>query len=266
MYPYPKSYSPLLTLSDHTPLVYNTHQIAGNIFTWNILVQGRFNQRNQYFNNGFGIIESSDEYHIRLKYVAKEIADFAEQHNIGILTLQEMPKSSEDIYYFMDLLEENLNATKHQYRIHKDFLNLPQGNFLVFDKERFSAQNITSDFQDNIELIEQNNNYQYFEIQNLEKQTKFALINAHFYWHEPMSREFFNSVTDIRSIIESAENYSDISSVIMCGDFNLDLDSTDLSRDYAVYTVRDTTLAHKYDRNIQVLETVDGFVAYTIPK
>lgn len=255
MYKFSNKYNPFTTLSDHSPIIYSVGGIK--ILSWNILVKCIFNRKKKYYNNGFGILETQDEYLLRLKEIAKYINNLVNENEIDIVALQEMPKTSEDINYFLDLLEDNI-ANK-AFRIEKSFFNRDQGNFCFFNRNKFEVYNFTNDFTEELgKLLIQPNLFQYFSIK--QKNQSFALINLHLYWFTPKSEEYNKSIADIKTIINAAKKFDKTNMIILCGDFNLDLSETDLASEFEIYVEKNTTLAHKFDLDKQVFETVDGFI------
>jgi hypothetical protein len=83
-------------ISDHDPIIFN------EFFVWNIMMQGRYNEEKQRYNNGFGIKnESQADYQQRLKMVVKVIAEACNlNRDINIIALQEAPIKPEDIGVF----------------------------------------------------------------------------------------------------------------------------------------------------------------------
>lgn len=74
-------------VSDHNPMIH------GDVLFWNVMMQAK--QRGVRFNNGFGIVESDEEYLNRLAKVAEVINEILQSHpEIMAISLCEGPISS----------------------------------------------------------------------------------------------------------------------------------------------------------------------------
>lgn len=224
--------------SDHLPQVLNIFPEL-SVMTWNILKRCTYHEKpRNFFNNGFGIVESEYDYHVRLKKLANEIYSII-SHNTAIkcIALQEIPVSLD-----LELFKTHLKFLLPNFDI---MTNHTQG--FLFDRDEITIENNTSDLIDKIGKTPH-------KIQSVTAKTSdgdINFINVHLCWFKS-----YNSRLDsIKKILQIIQNRT-----IILGDFNfniLDVKIPWVTKNSEI----NTTLCHVGD-GVQTLQTCDGFLIY----
>lgn len=225
-------------LSDHQPQILELSNYL-SIMTWNILKRCTFYEKpHKFYNNGFGIIESEYEYHIRLKKIAYEIQNILENNKtIKCIALQEIPLDL-DLKFFKEYLLELLPNF--------ELITTKTQGFL-FDQTLVAVEDKTEDL---IRVIKSNQD----KIQSISATThndKINFINVHLSWF----KSYNSRLSVIETIIKTLNNR-----VIILGDFNLNILDIEISG-VKRYSQQYTTLCYAGD-GVQNLQTCDGFMIY----
>lgn len=203
-------------VSDHHPVIHN-----GTLF-WNIMMQGK--ARGANFNNGFGIIESDEQYMKRLIKVSYVIAEIAFRNpSLKIIGICEGPIQAAHV----DTILKNLKAFPWmnrfltQNKFHQPNLNNhPNWGLLMLADRHYKVDAIGVDV--NVELDKLANRLQLWKLTSKDKSRYFAL--AHF----PFSKDEF--VAERTKLSPAANSYCELintlfqryanESFIFCADFN----------------------------------------------
>ncbi len=224
------------TNSDHLPQVFNISPEL-SIMTWNILKRCTFyEQPRKFYNNGFGIVESEYDYHLRLKKLTKDLYNtIINDTTIKCIALQEVPTEL-DLAVFQNHLKDLLPTFK--------LLTYKTQGFL-FDKDTVVVEDKTGKLLGKI-------GKNLHKIQSIRAQIdnrEINFINVHLCWFKS-----FNSRLDvINKILAQIKNRT-----IILGDFNfniLDLEIEGVTNS----ATPNTTLVYMED-GVQNLETCDGFI------
>lgn len=229
------------TNSDHLPQILQLRDDFA-ILTWNILSKCMFHKKHSYFNNGFGKIEKDDEYVLRLKSIAKDIADIvAENQSIKCIALQEIPTGFHK-ETFSKILNETLNGFST--------IITHQNQGFIYDKN-FKIKELTQSFHEQFKnKMTIHDKLQYFAL--YKDQKEFNIVNVHLAWGEKNSDFYKLQVNLIHDMMRTLP-----SNTIITGDFNLNILELNLKNAYAI---KDTTLVYKISHS--ELETCDGFIVF----
>lgn len=225
--------------SDHQPQILAISNDI-SVMTWNILKRCTYHEKpHKFYNNGFGIIESEYDYHIRLKKIANEICSIiAQNKTIKYIALQELPIDS-DLIIFHNSLAELLP--------HFTFItNATQG--FLFDHNYAIAQDNTDIF---IKIIGKTID-KIQSIKAITNNNEINFINVHLCWF----KSYHSRLSMIKTIIKKLSS----NKVIILGDFNLNILDIEIEG-IEKYSKEDTTLSYVKD-GVQSLQTCDGFMIY----
>jgi hypothetical protein len=225
-------------LSDHHPQFLRISD-ALSIMTWNILKKCVFHEQPQkFYNNGFGIIETESEYHIRLKKIAHEIHDIlVSKGTIKCIALQEIPVDS-DLEFFKKCLSEVLPNFE---------LVTTQTQGFLFDRIHVNIQDTTADLLRKIGKSP----HKIQSIRAIINNNEIYFINVHLCWF----KSNHSRLSAIHTIIKTLNKR-----IIILGDFNFNILDTEIPGTKK-YSEPDTTLCYA-GNGIQNLQTCDGFMIY----
>ena len=222
----------LENLSDHKPQKYMLNEDFG-ILTWNTLMQCKL--YDTFYNNGFGIIETKEQYINRLDKIVDQIASM---DKVRIIALQE---SSKDLYNKLS------TALSSDWFIHH------QGDRITCFDTKYIAVDVLDKIQ--VDLGEQKR-INGFHITQKDNLMEFDFFNQHFTWHEPKSNFYNKTVAILQNLVDT------YSPSIITGDFNLNIMDIGL-KNCNLYAELDTTLCGQLDQDrafSQHYETDDGFI------
>jgi hypothetical protein len=120
-------------ISDHQPVVHD------NVLFWNIMMQGK-KRGNTGYNNGFGVIESNQQYCFRLIKVAQVVAYLVHQNpGVDVITLCEGPIQPAHQELFKNTLR--LFSSMQRFFSRENFSNW--GLLMLADK-KYQVHNLTT--------------------------------------------------------------------------------------------------------------------------
>ena len=106
-------------ISDHHPIIHD------GVLFWNVMMQGKMrNGRNGVsYNNGFGLVESDENYVKRLHFIAQVIAEIIHHDpSISVIGLCEGPIQSEHVSMLIQFLKTHPSTNKF-------FINMAEESF-----------------------------------------------------------------------------------------------------------------------------------------
>lgn len=204
-------------VSDHHPLIHD------GVFFWNIMMKCNIRGNGSGFNNGFGIVESNNEYLTRLARIAQIIAEaIYRDPSIKIITICEGPiKPEHRKVFYQSLVKFPFMARfRMKGKFHKP--NVPGQNWglLMLADSRYAVAKISFDsIVVHSKLV---NRFQLWKLISA-KETKYVAL-AHF----PFAGDEYKTEKATLSIAGQAyctiinaimEHYSN-DSLILCADFN----------------------------------------------
>ena len=225
-------------LSDHQPQVLEINDQL-SVMTWNILKRCTYyEQPRKFFNNGFGIIETEYEYHVRLKKIASEIHTIlVNDTTIKCIALQEMPIESD-----LELFKSCLSELLPNFSL---ITNKTQG--FLFDKQYMTIEDRTSHLISSIGK----NPHKLQLINTTTPDGEIQFINIHLCWF----KSYNTRLEALKSIIRTLD-----SKAIILGDFNFNILDVEIDG-VEKYAEPNTTLCNG-ENGIQNLQTCDGFLIY----
>jgi hypothetical protein len=218
-----------ITLSDHKPQYYVKDNLS--IVTWNVLMQCKL--YDAFYNNGFGLIETKEQYINRLDKIVDQISSM---NTVNIIALQECSK---DLYNKLSTV------------LSSDWFIYHQGDRITCFDTKYMTVEIIEKIQ--VALGEQQR-INGFHITTDNKE--FDFFNQHFQWHQPGSNYYSKTVDILQNLVDT------YNPSIITGDFNLNIMEIGLEN-CNVYAELNTTLCGKLDQDgsfSQHYETDDGFI------
>lgn len=225
-------------LSDHQSQILRISDDL-SIMTWNILKRCVFHEQPQkFYNNGFRIIESEYEYHIRLSKIANEIYNILVNNStIKCIALQEIPLNSD-----LELFKQSLSVLLPNFAL---ITTKTQG--FLYDQTCLNIQDRTADL---INAIGRHS-HKIQSISAANNDWEINFINVHLCWF----KSYNSRLAVIKTIIKALNNR-----IIILGDFNFNI--LDLAiQGIEKYSEPNTTLCYTGD-GVQHLQTCDGFIIY----
>lgn len=211
-----------------------------SIATWNILKQCRFYEgARAFYNNGFGKIETNEEYRIRLKAIVEEIAEVMSQdQSIKCMALQEAPLG-DDFEFFASYLKSLLPWIDIKSNESQSF---------IFDSAFMKVEDLVL----RQELSNTKNKLQALTVKT-NSGTDFDLINVHLLWKKPHTSAYYQQVNLIKELATKHENTK-----IVTGDFNMNILNIK-DKPFEVFAEVNTSLSYVEGETAK-LATCDGFI------
>lgn len=212
-------------VSDHQPVIHD------NVLFWNVMMQGK--KRGEGYNNGFGLVESDNDYLDRLRKVADVIAEIVEKNPTLIaVSLCEGPISTLKGPIKSAAVTTFVNAL-HNHEIMGRFSSLPHSpmmpsahdwGLMMFADMRYTVNPVPTHFvMGSVMYKNLGNRFQIWQLSHQEEVKYLAL--AHF----PFAGNEY--VTDQKDLSIQGKMYIDYlsfvlkeyegESFILCADFNL---------------------------------------------
>lgn len=212
-------------LSDHAPQVFQTSGF-GQVMTWNVLMQCDYYVTNEgeYFNNGFKVKETKQEYFERVDRIVDFIENQLNSNDINIVCLQEFPKltwDGESGRYFVNALNERL-YTVGNYHYSLTYSN-DSDSIIIYND---SVLELVSDGHEheailNKELSKNAHRFDSAVFANEDGET-LNVVSVHLKGFDPNNMaEEFKSVLETQKIIDFTEHTAD--HFFITGDFNYDV-------------------------------------------
>lgn len=204
-------------ISDHHPVIHD------GVLFWNIMMQGNLRSSGFGFNNGFGLIESNQDYLTRLVLVAKVIAEMVYKNpTIEVISLCEGPIKSQHLQFFFQTLVEFRFMARF---IRKDMFYKPSSlgqnwGLLMLVDTRYVVSMINSESIENYPQL--TNRFQLWKLEQKEKAKYLALAHFPFAGDEHKTEQkglSINGQLYCDLINRLMERYSN-DSLIFCADFN----------------------------------------------
>jgi len=205
-------------LSDHMPITASSDDFT--VISWNIMYQMQFNEKHQFFNNGFGVYNETDiEYENRLKHIASRINKLAEtNNNTDFICLQECPKTQEATELLINSMKAKNSLKAYNYIPYRgEYSNLHLVTFYNLNKYKFSIQK-SKKFAE-IEYVKLQEGF-FDRVLPLVLEDKISketvlIVNVH--------ANFFKEIHNDLKAIYSYASQANIDNMIFIGDFNRDL-------------------------------------------
>jgi len=215
-------------ISDHHPIIHD------GVLFWNIMMQGKI--RNGHtgisYNNGFGIVETEEDYIKRLAKISQVIAEIVHRYpSIDVISLCEGPIQSLHINIFLQSIKKYHSMDKffidsimddafHKPNV-KGFLNW--GLLMLADK-RYKVNEVKCDFIEHFMIFEKlANRIQLWKLTKNENIKYLALGHFPFGGDEHTTeKENLSAYGNMYcNLVKDLLNHYANDQFILCADFNL---------------------------------------------
>lgn len=208
----------LQSLGFQTPIkaLASDHQlcISGGVLFFNMMMQGRYNEKKFRFNNGFALFENKTSYHRRLRTIARVLAEVsANNSHIYAIGLAEAPIKEQDIKVFISACREYPSLNRFRETMTMDAFT-SWGIASFFDSNQFEIKRLDVVSATNFDSLK--NRFQITEI--VEKHTKQLLRVCTL--HLPYDLAKSENKEPLIKFIDSL--FDSINPTIVMGDFNID--------------------------------------------
>tara|TARA_R110002126_G_scaffold291723_2_gene455894 strand:+ start:11559 stop:12731 length:1173 start_codon:yes stop_codon:yes gene_type:complete len=183
-----------------------------SILSWNIMMQCRYNEEKNRYNNGYCAHESKEQYLQRINSIAETIAKYIKNNpNIAVISLQEAPIDKDDIKLLKDTIEKHL---PNYFEI-DDYFDCTDMGVMTFCNKKIINQFIKLHSVYSEEMYAMNSRYSCFSIgQN----TFYSNIHVP---HDNPIESLDQIATNIAIQIKNNVNNSGELSFIFTGDCNV---------------------------------------------
>ena len=234
------------TVSDHHPVVHD------GVFFWNIMMQCNTRGGGLSFNNGFGLIESNEDYIARLVLVARVIAEAVDRDpSIEVISLCEGPIKPEHVEVLFHALMEFPCMARFMMEdmFHKPTAEGPNWGLLMLADARYAVSKVRYDSIEGHPKLA--NRFQLWKLEQTDKEKYIALAHFPFAGDEyktekkALSAPGHEYCSLISTLMESHSN----NSLVFCADFNFN--------PYLISQWQDRAL-DKISHNNSILLTLEG--------
>lgn len=233
-------------VSDHHPVVHD------GVFFWNIMMQCNTRGGGLSFNNGFGLIESDEDYNTRLVMVAQVIAEAVYRDpSIGVISLCEGPIKPEHVEVLFHALMKFPFMARFTMEdmFHKPADTGQNWGLLMLADASYAVTKVRCDsIEDYPKLV---NRFQLWKLEQTGEEKYIALAHFPFAGDEYKTKKTTLSAPGqeyCRLINTLMENHSN-DSFIFCADFNFN--------PYLISQWEDRAL-DKISHNNSILLTLEG--------
>ncbi|MFI4957327.1 MAG: hypothetical protein ACHQAX_08995 [Gammaproteobacteria bacterium] len=236
-------------ISDHEPV------IEHDVMSWNIMMQGKYNQEKNRYNNGLELVETQAQYQQRLKKIAAAMADICKSNpHIQVICLQEAPILKEDVEFFTDCCLSYKSLQKFAETLRDENVLTSWGLMSLFNGERYSymSKPFSSEGLDA--------RVQKFKLVHQEDGTKRTVINLHLPFDK--AKKDPGSLADEVTKMVKKKSIESKKEVMIAGDFNFPV--TKFSALHQLGSVRapkhNSTETHSANGGFNTLESVDAII------
>lgn len=253
-------------ISDHHPMVHD------GVLFWNIMMQGkkRKTHSGEGYNNGFGIVESDEQYKSRLLKVAEVIASLVEvDPSIEAIGLCEGPVQVEHIQVLINALQKTMQMTrflddnKLTVTLHTPDEKAPNWGLLMLAHTDYRINVIKHTFiQQSSVATKLANRLQVWELTKNEKTKYFALGHFPFGGDEHVSNphQLSSSGRIYRYLVNQLFTRYKDEEFIFCADFNFNPYLIGQIKDRAADKIRNNNSMVLMEDNQVKTVTVDGIL------
>ena len=236
-------------ISDHEPV------IEGDVLSWNIMMQGKYNQEKNRYNNGLQLIETQGQYQQRLARIAAVLASIISNNpQIQVICLQEAPILKQDVEFFADCCLRYRDMQKFTGALRDESVLTSWGLMSLFNGDRYSYE--SKPF--GAEGLEAR--VQKFKLFDRKEGSKRTVINLHLPFdkakHDPCSM-----VKEVSGMVKKTADGLK-KEVMIAGDFNFPVSKFSALHELgSIHAPKhNSTETHSANGGFNTLESVDAII------
>jgi hypothetical protein len=236
-------------ISDHEPV------IEGDVLSWNIMMQGKYNEEKNRYNNGLQLIETEGQYQQRLAKIAAVLALICNSHpQIQVICLQEAPILKQDVEFFADCCLSYSSMQKFSETFRDKSVLTSWGLMSLFNGDRYSYQSKPLG-SEGLEA-----RVQKFKLVDLEEGSKRTIINLHL----PFDKAKHDPCSMVKEVSGMVKKKGDglKKEVMIAGDFNFPVSKFSALHELgSIHAPKhNSTEMHSANGGFNTLESVDAII------